>query len=134
MVTPLDLMSNVMVCLSTFSMIVPLAPIFAVIVRSGFILMRIGPSTSSTCRSPGASGELGSNACGTVAASFILTPLLPTTSPSTLCSSCAWCATSLNRSASNACNMAGTSSLVAPSGIVATISKRSCDIHGGPLI
>jgi len=74
---------------------------------------RTGPSSPSICISPGFSG-----ASGSIAAPPPETPsssaALAHTNASTGCSFVSRCTTSLKRSASNACNIFGTSSFDAP--------------------
>jgi len=59
---------------------------------------------------------------------------VPTTSANTGCSALVRCVASLNRSSRSVCSILGASSLVDPSGILATMSKRSVDIQSGPVI
>src|ERR1019366_6972610 len=66
--------------------------------------------------------------------SFSLLPPLPTTSEYIGNSLVSWCSVSLKRSASRFCSINWNCALVAPLGILATMSNRSLSSHFGPLI
>src|SRR5271157_5963173 len=97
------------------------------------MLMRMRPSGVSLVISPGLAGSSAAAGSLSGSASFSFAPPLATTRSNSACSLFSRCMVILKRSASSVCSISGIWSVLAPSGSLATMSKKVLFSQDGPV-